>query len=98
MRSPECAQGWTLLDLRTEAEHGSGAIPGSVNMSLDSLRERLDLFGRGPFLVYCQRAHTATILHDLGVVARNLDGGYATWRAAEAAAAPEPRRLVAARG
>ena len=58
--------------------------------------------GGGPFLVYCQvgqRAHTATmLLHDLGMVARNLDGGYATWKAAEAAATHEPRRLAGERG
>lgn len=93
------AQGWTLLDVRTVTEHHSGAIPGSVNVPLDSIRGRLDALGQGPFLVYCQvgqRGHTATmLLHDLGLVARNLDGGYTTWRANEAATVQEPRRLLA---
>ena len=92
--------GWTVLDVRTEAEHDSGAIPGSVNVPLDSSREQLPTMGTGPFLVYCQvgqRGHTATmLLHDLGMVARNLDGGYTTWEAAEAAVAQEPQRLVGA--
>jgi NADPH-dependent 2,4-dienoyl-CoA reductase/sulfur reductase-like enzyme/rhodanese-related sulfurtransferase len=93
------AEGWVLLDVRTEAEHRTGAIPGSVNVPLDSLRDQLGRVGNGPFLVYCQvgqRAHTATmLLHDLGIAARNLDGGYETWKAAEAAAAQEPASLLA---
>ena len=95
-------EGWTLLDVRTAAEHESGAIPGSVNVPLESVRDSLGRLGGGAFLVYCQvgqRGHTATmLLHDLGMVARNLDGGYTTWRAAEAATVREPRRLVAMPG
>ena len=67
-----------------------GSIPGSVNVPLDSLRQSLHALGGGPFVVYCQvgqRGHTATmLLHELGLPARNLDGGYETWRAADAAA------------
>ncbi len=84
------ASGWTLVDVRTPAEHRSGAIPGSINVQLDELRERVASMGHGPLLVYCQvgqRGHTATaLLHDLGISARNLDGGYKTWVAADAAA------------
>jgi NADPH-dependent 2,4-dienoyl-CoA reductase/sulfur reductase-like enzyme/rhodanese-related sulfurtransferase len=91
------ASGWTLLDVRTEEEHVRGAIPGDVNVPLDTLRERLPALGDGPFIVYCevgQRGHTATsLLQELGVAARNLDGGYRTWRAADAAAAGDPTRL-----
>ena len=90
------AAGWTVVDVRTEAEHAQGAIPGSVNAPLDALRDRLGAFGAGPFVVYCevgQRGHTATmLLHDLGLAARNLDGGYRTWRAARAAAEGDPLR------
>ncbi len=92
------ASGWTLVDVRTEAEHADGAVPGSVNVPLDALRDRLDTLGPGPFVVYCevgQRGHTATmLLQDLGRRARNLDGGYTTWRAAAAAAAGEPGWLA----
>ena len=92
------ATGWKLLDVRTKDEHERGSIPGSVNVPLDSLRENLDSLGIGPFVVYCQvgqRGHTATmLLHELGLPARNLDGGYETWRAADAAAAGDPDRLV----
>jgi NADPH-dependent 2,4-dienoyl-CoA reductase/sulfur reductase-like enzyme/rhodanese-related sulfurtransferase len=84
------AQGWKVVDVRTPGEHANGCIPGSVNAPLDSLREMLPSLGDGPFVVYCQvgqRGHTATqLLHELGLNARNLDGGYLTWRDAMAAA------------
>jgi len=79
------AQGWTLVDVRTAEEHAAGAIQGSVNLPIDSLREHLDSLGHGPVVVYCQvgqRGHTATaLLQELGIKARNLDGGYQTWSA-----------------
>jgi NADPH-dependent 2,4-dienoyl-CoA reductase/sulfur reductase-like enzyme/rhodanese-related sulfurtransferase len=78
-------QGWTLVDVRTQSEHDAGAIPGSISVPLDSLRDHLDTLGKGPAVVYCevgQRGHTATaLLHELGFQARNLDGGYQTWSA-----------------
>lgn len=78
-------QGWALLDVRTSAEHRRGAIPGSINVGVDDLRDQLGSLGPGPFVIYCevgQRGHTATaLLHELGIRARNLDGGYQTWTA-----------------
>ena len=53
--------GWTLLDVRTAAEHESGAIPGSVNVPLDSIRDELGTLGGGPFLVYCQVGQRGTL-------------------------------------
>ncbi len=92
------ASGWSLLDVRSPAEYAHGSIPGSVNASLDTLREDLPQLGSGPFVVYCevgQRGHTATtLLHELGIGARNLDGGYRTWVAADAARCGEASRLV----
>ncbi len=92
--------GWTLLDVRTRSEHAHGALPYSVNAPLDALRDDLPALGSGPFVVFCevgQRGHTATtLLHELGINARNLDGGYRTWVAAEAAGAHDPSRLVGA--
>jgi len=91
------ADGWTLLDVRTPTEHHAGAIPGSVNVPLDDLRAQLPSLGDRPLLVYCevgQRGHTATtLLHELGHAARNLDGGYRTWLAAEAARTHDPKLL-----
>jgi NADPH-dependent 2,4-dienoyl-CoA reductase/sulfur reductase-like enzyme/rhodanese-related sulfurtransferase len=78
-------QGWSLVDVRTADEHASDAIPGSTNIPIDELRDRLDEIGAGPVLVYCevgQRGHTATaLLLELGIPARNLDGGFKTWTA-----------------
>ncbi len=89
--------GWTLVDVRTTSEHARAAIPGSMCLPLDHLREEID-GAPGPFVVYCevgQRGHTATsLLHELGIPARNLDGGYRTWVAADAARAQNPSRLV----
>jgi NADPH-dependent 2,4-dienoyl-CoA reductase/sulfur reductase-like enzyme/rhodanese-related sulfurtransferase len=80
------AQGWTLVDVRTAEEYVDGAIPGSINVPIDSLRYQLDSLGSGPVVVYCevgQRGHTATaLMHELGFQVRNLDGGYRTWMAA----------------
>ncbi|MFN8024006.1 MAG: FAD-dependent oxidoreductase [Acidimicrobiales bacterium] len=77
-------QGWTIVDVRTAREHTAGRIPDTVNVPLDELRERLPELGDGPFVVYCQvgqRGHTAaSLLHEDGLVVRNLDGGYLTWR------------------
>ncbi|MST31923.1 CoA-disulfide reductase [Acidimicrobiaceae bacterium USS-CC1] len=90
--------GWTLLDVRTASEYAAGAIPDSVHVPLDELRERVDELRGAPCLVYCevgQRGHTATrLLHELGHKARNLNGGYRTWRAVQAASAGEPSRLL----
>jgi NADPH-dependent 2,4-dienoyl-CoA reductase/sulfur reductase-like enzyme/rhodanese-related sulfurtransferase len=87
------AAGWTLVDVRTSEEHRQGAIPGSVNVPLDRIREDIAAH-RGPFVVYCavgQRGHTATtLLHELGHEARNLDGGYLTWLAFDAVANGNP--------
>jgi NADPH-dependent 2,4-dienoyl-CoA reductase/sulfur reductase-like enzyme/rhodanese-related sulfurtransferase len=92
------ASGWSLIDVRTSAEYAAGSIPCSVNLPLDSLRDDLHRAGSGPFVVYCevgQRGHTATsLLHELGIEARNLDGGYKTWLATEAARAGDPLRLA----
>jgi NADPH-dependent 2,4-dienoyl-CoA reductase/sulfur reductase-like enzyme/rhodanese-related sulfurtransferase len=78
-------KGWPVIDVRSAEEHAAGAIDGSVNLPIDSLRDRLASLGHGPVVVYCQvgqRGHTATaLMQELGIVARNLDGGYQTWLA-----------------
>jgi NADPH-dependent 2,4-dienoyl-CoA reductase/sulfur reductase-like enzyme/rhodanese-related sulfurtransferase len=85
------ASGWDVVDVRSAEEHARGAIEGSSNLPIDSLRDHLDALGPGPVVVYCevgQRGHTATaLLHELGIEARNLDGGYQTWSASMRASA-----------
>jgi rhodanese-related sulfurtransferase len=78
-------KGWPVIDVRTAEEHAVGAIKGSINLPIDSLRDNLTSLDHGPVVVYCQvgqRGHTATaLMQELGIVARNLDGGYQTWLA-----------------
>lgn len=75
--------GAVVIDVRTESENALGAIPGSINVSLDDLRARIDELPAGELIVHCQvgqRGHTAVrLLRQHGHTARNLDGGYLTW-------------------
>ncbi len=83
--APAVAAGVQLIDVRTAAEHAAGAIPGSVLIPVDELRDRLGEVG-DDVIVHCAvgiRGHTAArILAASGRRARNLDGGYRTWAAA----------------
>lgn len=76
---------WVILDVRTVGEHKFGAIPESINIPLDTLRENLEQLRGKKVVVHCQvgqRGHTATrILTQEGIEAVNLDGGYLTWKA-----------------
>lgn len=71
----------TLLDVRTAAEVGRGKIDGSVNIPLDSLRERMEEIPQGkPVYVYCHtglRSYVACrILSGNGFDCHNLAGGW----------------------
>ena len=70
-----------LLDVRTEGEYQNGHIPGTVNIPLDELRERLSELDQGKKLyVNCQsglRSYLACrILSQNGFSCKNLAGGY----------------------
>ena len=80
-------QGFIPLDVRTQEEHQSGSLPGSLNIPVDELRGRLDELEAGQnYLVYCQVGHrgyvACRILSQRGFSACNLDGGYAIWHPA----------------
>ena len=75
-----------LLDVRTIAEVKSGAIPGSYNIPVDELRERLEEVPRDKeILVYCLvglRGYLACrILTQHGFKCSNFTGGYKTYSA-----------------
>ncbi|MEK4649221.1 CoA-disulfide reductase [Exiguobacterium sp. FSL W8-0210] len=78
------ANGGLLLDVREPSENELGAIPGSVNISLPTLREKLtDLPKDQTIYVTCQvglRGYVASqLLQQHGYDVKNLSGGYKTW-------------------
>ena len=75
--------GFDLVDVRTPEEFARGCIPGSRNIPVYELINRVAEVTNKNILVNCQvgqRGHTATmLLKELGFNALNLDGGYLTW-------------------
>ena len=72
--------GGFLIDVRTSIERQLGFIKGSVHITLDELRDRLDEIPKDKAIyVYCQvglRGYIATrILMQNGFDVKNLDGG-----------------------
>jgi NADPH-dependent 2,4-dienoyl-CoA reductase/sulfur reductase-like enzyme/rhodanese-related sulfurtransferase len=78
------AAGAILVDVRTDGEHQSGNIPNTKSIPVDVLRESVEELRGKDVIVTCQvgqRGHTAVqLLRGHGIKARNLDGGYLTWR------------------
>ncbi|MDP4886439.1 MAG: FAD-dependent oxidoreductase [Aquiluna sp.] len=78
------ASGAVVVDVRTDGEHQSGNIPNTKSIPVDVLREHVEELRGKDVIVTCavgQRGHTAVqLLRGHGVKARNLDGGYTTWR------------------
>jgi len=77
-----------LIDVRTPGEVQAGTIPGAVNLPIDELRERLDEIPKDKeLLIFCQvglRGYLACrLLNQRGYTARNLTGGYKTYREVE---------------
>ena len=73
-----------LLDVRKPFEIASGTIPGSVNIPLDMLRDRLSEIPKDKeIIVFCQvglRGYVATrILTQKGYNCKNLSGGMKTY-------------------
>ncbi|MFC1603968.1 FAD-dependent oxidoreductase [Planctomycetota bacterium] len=75
-----------ILDVRTAGEFGRGSVPNAKNIPVDELRGRLDELPRDRAIhLYCAvglRSYIACrILEQNGFDARNLPGGYITYRA-----------------
>ena len=81
--------GYVLVDVRTKDEYDQNDLPGSINIPLDELRNRHHEIGSKKVLIHCQvglRGHTASmLLNQLGYEAKNLSGGFLTWRNSPAA-------------
>jgi CoA-disulfide reductase len=78
--------GGLLIDVREPEEVAKGNIPGSVNIPLGALRQRVgDLLKNQPIYITCQVGQrgylAACILAVDGLTAINLDGGYQTYSA-----------------
>ena len=88
------AAGAAIVDVRTPGEFAGGHIPGSVNIPVDDLRDRLGNLPSGDLMVVCAvgiRGYLAArTLAQQGRVVANVDGGYRTWAASPAAAATRP--------
>jgi NADPH-dependent 2,4-dienoyl-CoA reductase/sulfur reductase-like enzyme/peroxiredoxin family protein/TusA-related sulfurtransferase/rhodanese-related sulfurtransferase len=74
-----------FLDVRDEDVVGVGIVPGAKNIPLNELRDRLDELPRDvPIYVYCNvglQSYIATrILRQHGFDARNMSGGYGTYK------------------
>lgn len=75
-----------LLDVRTPEEHAAGAIPNSLNIPLDELRQNMHkLPADAPIYVYCAiglRGYLACriLLQNGFQNVRNLSGGFKTWK------------------
>ena len=85
------AEGWSLLDVRTDEEWAEGRIEGSTHIPMDQVVARLDEI---PDRVVCvcgvgaRSARVTQYLNAQGKEAINLDGGVHGW-------AGEGRPLVA---
>jgi NADPH-dependent 2,4-dienoyl-CoA reductase/sulfur reductase-like enzyme/rhodanese-related sulfurtransferase len=77
--------GALLVDVRTESENEAGSMPQAVLIPVDELRKRAEELRGKDVIVHCaagQRGHTAVqLLAGYGIKARNLSGGYTTWKA-----------------
>jgi rhodanese-related sulfurtransferase len=76
------AEGWTLLDVRTDDEWAGGRIAGSVHIPMDQLMQRLDEVDDqvvSVCAVGARSARVAQFLNARGREAVNLDGGLHAW-------------------
>ena len=77
--------GTVLVDVRSDSENQAGAIPGAILIPVNDLRKRIEEVRGKELVVHCavgQRGHTAVqLLAGFGIKARNLSGGYTTWKA-----------------
>ena len=76
------ANGWMLLDVRTEDEWSDGRIAGSVHIPMDQLMQRLNEVDNRVVCVCAVGARSARVagfLNAQGREAVNLDGGINAW-------------------
>ena len=74
-----------LIDVRENAEHQLGSIPGAINIPLGELRSALAKLDKDKeYIVHCQvglRGYLAErIMKQNNFKVKNLSGGYLTWK------------------
>ena len=76
------ADGWMLLDVRTEDEWADGRIAGAVHIPMDQLMSRMNEVGDRVVCVCAVGARSSRVaeyLNAQGHQAVNLDGGIYGW-------------------
>ena len=76
------AEGWMLLDVRTDDEWADGRIAGSVHIPMDQLMQRLDEVDDRVVCVCAVGARSARVAQFLKAQGRdavNLEGGLYAW-------------------
>jgi len=76
------AEGWMLLDVRTDDEWAGGRIAGSVHIPMDQLMQRMDEVDDRVVCVCAVGARSARVAQFLNAQGReavNLDGGLDAW-------------------
>ena len=76
------AEGWMLLDVRTDDEWAGGRIAGSVHIPMDQLIQRIDEVDDRVVCVCAVGARSARVAQFLNAQGReavNLDGGLYAW-------------------
>ena len=80
--SAKLADGWMLLDVRTDGEWSQGRIAGAVHIPMDQLLSRLDEVDDRVVCVCAVGARSGRVAEYLnaeGYQAVNLDGGIYAW-------------------
>ncbi len=78
------AQGWMLLDVRTDEEWSEGRIAGSTHIPMDQITARLDEVGDRVVCVCAVGGRSSRVtqfLSSRGKEAVNLAGGVQAWAA-----------------
>ena len=76
------AEGWMLLDVRTDDEWAEGRIAGSVHIPMDQLMQRIDEVDDRVVCVCAVGARSARVAQFLNAQGReavNLEGGISAW-------------------
>ncbi len=80
--SGKLADGWMLLDVRTDDEWADGRIPGAVHIPMNQLTSRMDEVGDRVVCVCAVGARSGRVaeyLNAQGYEAVNLEGGIYAW-------------------